>query len=83
MNMDLKVLSIVGLRAAALALSISGQQRAADALYTLADAAEAGKAVDDHMALVAAKLKERPATDEDWDDVVARIEADSKRLQGS
>lgn len=81
--MDPKTLALVGLRAAALALAIAGQQKASDSLYTLADAAEAGKAIDDHMALVAAKLKERSANDADWTDVVARIEADSARLQSS
>jgi hypothetical protein len=81
--MDPKTLARVGLRAAALALAIAGQTKASNSLYTLADAAEAGKAIDDHMALVAAKLKDRSATDEEWTDVVARIEADSDRLQGS
>jgi hypothetical protein len=49
----------------------------------LADAAEAGKAVDEHMKLVAEKLKDRDATDEDWADVISRINADSDRLQQS
>lgn len=81
--MDPKVIAIVGLRAAALALAIAGQTRASNALYTLADAYEAGQAVDAHMADVAAKLKERTITDADWEDVEARIVADSKRLAGS
>lgn len=80
---DAKLLAIVALRAAALALSLAGQSKAADALYTLADAYEAGAAVDAHMAAVAEKLKSRPLTEADWADVIARIEADSDRLQGS
>jgi hypothetical protein len=52
-------------------------------LFALADAAESGKNVDAHMQLVADKLKDRDATDADWEDVVARIQADSDRLQGA
>lgn len=83
MNPDLRILSLVTLRGVALALSLAGQTRASNSLYTLADAAEAGVVVDDHLAAVAAKLKERPATDDDWADVSARIDADSARLQAS
>lgn len=81
--MNAALLSLVGLRAAALALSITGQTRAANSIYTLADAYERGVAIDDHMNAVAEKLKSRPVTDEDWADVAARIEADSARLQAS
>lgn len=81
--MNGKLLAIVGMRAAALALALAGQGRASNALYLLADAAEAGKAVDDHLNAVAEKLKTRTANDADWVDVAARIEADSARLQGS
>lgn len=77
------VLALIGLRAAALALELQGQAKAANTLYSLADAAEAGKAVDDHLALVAEKLKDREASDDDWADVISRIEADSARLQDS
>lgn len=75
-------LALIGLRAAALALELQGQSRSSNSLYMLADAADAGKNIDDHMAAVAEKLKDRSATDEDWADVTARIEADSARLQG-
>lgn len=51
MELQTKVLAIIGIRAAALALAVTGQTRAANALYTLADATESGKAVDDHMAM--------------------------------
>lgn len=73
-------LVLIGLRAAALGLELQGQSRSSSALFLLADAAEAGKNVDDHMAAVAAKLKDRAATDEDWTDVNARIETDFGRL---
>jgi hypothetical protein len=76
-------LAIVGLRAAALALLLAGDKRSSDRLYTLADLVEAGKATDDHMALVAEKLKNRDITDADWDEVMSRIEEDSNRLQSS
>lgn len=74
------ILTLIGLRAAALALGLAGQARASAALYGLADAAEAGRNVDDHMATVAEKLKNRELTDEDWADVAARIETDAARL---
>lgn len=76
-------LAIVGLRAAALALTIAGDSKSGNRLYTLADLVEAGKATDDHMQEVADKLKNRSITDADWDDVMARIEGDSAKLQGA
>lgn len=75
------LLAMIGLRAAALGLTLSGQGRAADSLYLLADAIAAGRATDEHLRAVAEKLAQRELTDEDWDDVTARIEADSARLQ--
>lgn len=75
-------LSVVAIRSSALALAIAGQTRAADHLFTLADLIEAGKATDEHMGLIADKLRSREISDEDWQDVLARIEADSARLQG-
>lgn len=81
--MDPKIIAIVGLRAAALALALAGQTRASNALYTLADAYEAGAPIDAHMAEVAAKLKDRTIVDADWDDVEARITADLERLKNS
>lgn len=67
------LLAVVSLRAAALGLSIAGQSRASDSLYSVADALEAGRATDEHMALVAEKLKAGTVTDADWDDVATRI----------
>ncbi|MCL2876869.1 MAG: hypothetical protein FWF12_11445 [Betaproteobacteria bacterium] len=85
------LLAVVGLRAAGLAvLSACDEnnpekarktQKAGQALYLLADLLSAGKATDDHMAVVAEKLKNREISKEDWDDVFARIEIDSARLQ--
>jgi hypothetical protein len=72
---------LVSIRAAALALSVSGDQRSGDGLYAVADAIEAGKATDDHMQLIADKLKERDLTQADWDDVLARIDDDHAKLQ--
>lgn len=81
--MNSKLLAIVGLRAAALALSLAGQTRAANLLYTLADGAEAGADIDAHMALVADKLKERGVDESDWADVEARIRSDLARVSNS
>lgn len=72
---------LVSLRSAALAVDLAGRSSTADALYGVADAFEAGKATDEHMALVAQKLKSRDITDMDWTEVLGRIEADSARLQ--
>jgi hypothetical protein len=81
--MNPTTLALVLLRGVALALSLNGQTRASNSLYTLADASERGVNIDAHMAAVAEKLKVRSATEADWEDVVARIEADSDRLQAS
>ncbi|MCL2161929.1 MAG: hypothetical protein FWH56_08640 [Betaproteobacteria bacterium] len=87
MTINFNTLAIVGLRAAGLAVSLSGEasntQKTSQSLYLLADLLEAGKATDTHMAAVAEKLKNREITQEDWDDVFARITADSARLQSS
>lgn len=74
------LIALVSLRSAALALSLGGNQRASDSLYSVADAIEAGRATDEHMRLVADKLKERDLTSVDWDDVEQRIRQDADRL---
>lgn len=74
-------LALVGLRAAALALNLTGKGKAGQTLYALADAAEAGQNVDAHMATVAEKLKSRSVQDSDWEEVANAIAADSDRLQ--
>lgn len=81
--MNPTALTIISLRAAALALSLAGNPKAANALYLLADAAEAGLNIDAHMAAVGEKLKSRTISDEDWTDVNARIDADFAKLQAS
>lgn len=75
------LLAMIGLRAAALGLTLSGQSKVAGSLYLLADTIAAGQATDLHLKTIAEKLAQRDLTDEDWDDVAARIEADSARLQ--
>jgi hypothetical protein len=79
--MNRVTLAVIGLRAAALALLVAGDVKTSDRLYLLADLVEAGRATDEHMALVAEKLKSRELTEADWDDVFARIEADFGTLQ--
>jgi hypothetical protein len=81
--MDPKILALVGIRAAALALAIAGQTRASNALYTAADAYESGVNVDAHMASIAAKLKDRAVTGADWDQVEADIRSELDRLRNS
>ena len=80
--MNPAIIIVVALRATALALGLAGQQKAADSLYALADGIEAGRATDEHMRLVAEKLKARDITDADWTDVLDRIASDAARLHG-
>ena len=82
--MNPQTIAIVALRAAALALALSGQAKGSKALYALADAAEAGANVDAHMAEVAARLRDGSAvTDADWDSVESRIAASREALHGN
>lgn len=75
-------LAVVVLRSAALALEIAGSAKPAAALRGLSDLIVAGQAVDQHLAEVAAFLETGVAPDDArWDDVAARIAADSARLQ--
>lgn len=80
---SLSIIGVVALRAAAAALAIAGDTKTSGSMHAVADAIEAGKATDEHLALVAQKLKERDLTQVDWADVHQRIEDDHARLQGS
>lgn len=75
------ILAVIGIRAAALALLLSGNTAASQRMYALADLIEAGRATDEHMRLVAEKLKNGGPTEEDWTELLARIEADHNTLQ--
>lgn len=77
------LLAIIGLRSAALAASLAGRPNQAAALYAGADLLASGKAVDEHMQVIADKLAQGSATDADWVDVRARIESDAARLHSS
>lgn len=57
---------------------VQGDRKAADTLTLLADTAESGVNVDAHMAEIARKT--RAGESIDWDNVRARIEADSADL---
>jgi hypothetical protein len=81
--MDPKIMLILTLRSTALAAELAGRPQQAAALRALADSIQAGRAVDAHMAEVAEKLKDGgSATEADWADVYARIDADRARLHG-
>ena len=71
---------LIALRAAALGAALAGQAKVSNGLYALADAIEAGRATEAHMAEVAEKLKAQDITSVDWDDVAARIAAERDRL---
>jgi len=78
--MNTLTIALIALRAAALALQLQGQRDAADTLLLLANSAEAGKNVDEHMREVAAKLTSGEPID--WADVRARAQAASDALHG-
>lgn len=68
------LLTVIALRASALAALLGGQAKLSEQLYRLADFINAGVATDAHMQEVADKLASRNATDADFDDVLERIE---------
>lgn len=74
------VIAMVSLRSAVLALSLTGNKKIADGLSLFADAYEAGRATEEHMRLVADKLKTRSVDEADWDDVWERIGVDRAEL---
>ena len=73
--------TLVALRSLALLFGLQGRQTESNTLGALASAIESGRNVDAHMATVADLLKQGGAAD--WDGALARIEADSARLQGA
>ena len=73
--------TLVALRSLALLFGLQGRQTESNTLAAIASAIESGRNVDSHMASVAEALKQGAAAD--WTDVLARIEADSDRLQGA
>lgn len=75
------IIALVSVRTAALAADLAGRGTLADQLYGFADAVDAGRATDEHMRLVAEKLKSRAITDADMAEVMARIDADSAELR--
>jgi hypothetical protein len=77
--MDLKIIAVVSLRAAAIVLGGQGNTQAAQNLEVLARAIEAGINVDAHMQVVADAMNAGKTTT--WDDVQDRINADGDRLQ--
>lgn len=78
--MNTAILSIVALRAAALALA-SSDKDSSKRLYQLADLIDAGVATDEHMVAVAEKLAAGHPSQADWDDVFSRISTDTTALQ--
>lgn len=76
--MNALTLALIALRAAALGLSLQGEQKGAALLRLLADSAESGRNVDAHLAEVAEKLKSGDAID--WDELTARLEAAGELL---
>jgi hypothetical protein len=75
------IIALISIRSTALAADLAGRSGLSDQLYGLADAIDAGRATDAHMALVAEKLKSRDITDADVAEVMARIDADSAELR--
>lgn len=81
--MDPKRLAVVTLRALAVLFTSQDLDKQASSLNLLADGVEGGADVDEHMQAVADALNASGSVVEQkaWDDVHARIKADSARLQ--
>jgi len=78
MNVSLKLLSIVSLRALAIVMSLQGQSKAAQALNLLVSRIESGRNVDLHMEQVAIALN--GGTEATWDDILSRIESETSKF---
>lgn len=74
------VYSLIALRGLALLALLSGKSKLSGTLYDTADLVEAGRATDEHLTLVAEKLKARTLEEADWQDVHDRIAADRQAL---
>lgn len=81
--MNPKTLAIVTLRALATLFTLQGGTRQAQSLKLLASGIESGADVDAHMERVAQALEASggSVSSDAWDDVHARIMADSESLQ--
>jgi len=76
---DTLTLALITLRASALVLDASGRKREGGYLLRLAELAEGGRNVDEHMKAVAQALK--TGAPKDWQGAIDRLEKDSARLQ--
>lgn len=77
--MDPKNLAIISLRALAQLFRSQGAPKRAESLDLLADGIKSGADIDDHMQSVADALEAGASAD--WDDIHARITAESDRLR--
>lgn len=80
--MTATLLALIAIRSAATIAQASGDLKTANMLRLVADTVEAGAATDEHLRLVAEKLRSRDLTEADWEDVLSRIERDRAKLQG-
>ena len=82
--MDPRLLAIITVRSLAKLFELQGMTRQQESLELVAAGIESGIDVDDHMRRVAGALvaSDGNVSDEMWDDVHARIEADRERLHG-
>ena len=78
--MDIKIIGIAALRSSALVLEILGRPRVADYLDTLANMTEAGVEIDAEMQKVAEMLKDRSATEADWEKLMSELDQASRDL---
>lgn len=81
--MEARLVAIITLRGLATLFRLQQQEKQAESLELIAVGIESGADVDDHMRDVAATLaaNQGQVSDEMWDDVHARIKANSERLQ--
>lgn len=78
--MDIKIIGIAALRSSALVLEMLGRPRVADYLDTLANMAEAGVEIDAEMHKVADMLRDRSATEADWEALMNDLDQASRDL---
>lgn len=78
--MNWKDTAVASLRGLSLAAELFGRPNISKYVAGVADLAESGADVDEHMRLINDKLLAREINDDDWNDAVARIKSDLDRL---
>lgn len=78
--MEWKDIAVSALRSLSMAAELFGRPKISKYLDGVANLAEAGEDVEEHMRVVNEKLLAREINDDDWADVESRIRVDLDRL---